>query len=252
MLPDPFSLLLVFSGVFLIAFMRGAFGGGFAIIGIPLLSLRLDPITAGALLAPFVVNDLFALRYWKPGTWSKPDLKLLVPALLIGIAVGTVLMRILDRHVIEIAMALITLLFAALWFMGGGKVQSEPRKPAKGLFAGFCSGVTTMVAHAGGPPLAMYLLPLGLPKSVMAGTTSLFFTVGNVAKAGPWLWLAQPGRDIWLLMLICVPVIPLAIWAGWRLHERLDQQKLYRVCYGLLIVTAMKLLWDGVSGLMHG
>ena len=138
MFPDPLSLLLALSGVFLIAFMRGAFGGGFAIIGIPLLSLSLDPIAAGALLAPlFVVNDLFALRYWKPGTWSKPDLKLLVPALLIGIAAGTLLMRMLDRHVIEIAMAVITLLFAALWFMGGGKLRAEPRKPAKGLFAGF-------------------------------------------------------------------------------------------------------------------
>ena len=72
MFPDPLSLLLALSGVFLIAFMRGAFGGGFAIIGIPLLSLSLDPIAAGALLAPlFVVNDLFALRYWKPDTWSK-------------------------------------------------------------------------------------------------------------------------------------------------------------------------------------
>ena len=53
-------------------------------------------------------------------------------------------------------------------------------------------------------------------------------------------------------VLICVPVIPLAIWAGWRMHERLDQQKMYRICYGLLIVTALKLLWDGVSGLLYG
>lgn len=32
------TILVAFAGVFLIAFMRGAFGGGFAIIGIPLLS----------------------------------------------------------------------------------------------------------------------------------------------------------------------------------------------------------------------
>ena len=31
-------------GVLLISFMRGAFGGGFAILGIPLLSLGMDPI----------------------------------------------------------------------------------------------------------------------------------------------------------------------------------------------------------------
>lgn len=250
MFPDLLPLFLALSGVALIAFMRGAFGGGFAIVGIPLLSLSLDPITAGALLAPlFVVIDLFALRYWKPSTWSKPDLKLLLPMLLLGIAAGTMLMRVLDRHLIEIAMALITLVFAGLWFKGGGEVRMQPRNAAKGLVAGFSAGITTMVAHAGGPPLAMYLLPLGLSKTMLGGTTSLFFTVANATKAGPWLWLARPGPEIWILMACCLPVIPLSVWAGWRLHGRLDQRQLYRICYGLLIVTALKLLWDGVSGL---
>src|SRR5882757_251591 len=59
--------------------MKGAFGGGFSIIGIPLLSIVMDPVTAGGRLAPlFVAMDLFALRYRKPSTWSKPDLMLLL------------------------------------------------------------------------------------------------------------------------------------------------------------------------------
>lgn len=63
------TILIAFASVFVIAFMRGAFGGGFAIIGIPLLSLVMDPVTAGGLLAPlFIAMDLFALRYWKPST----------------------------------------------------------------------------------------------------------------------------------------------------------------------------------------
>ena len=28
----------------------------------------------------------------------------------------------------------------------------------------------------------------------------------------------------------------------------LDQRQVYRACYGLLVVTALKLLWDGLSG----
>ncbi|AJG22590.1 INTEGRAL MEMBRANE PROTEIN (Rhomboid family) [Cupriavidus basilensis] len=42
-----------------------------------------------------------------------------------------------------------------------------------------------MVAHSGGPPLAMYLLPLGLGKEVYAGTTSMFFTVGTRPRRCP-------------------------------------------------------------------
>lgn len=249
MLLDLPTILLTLSGVFVIAFMKGGFGGGFAIVGIPLLALVMDPLTAGALLAPlFVVMDLAALRYWKPTTWSKPDLKILAPALLIGIAAGTYLLTVMDGRAVSIAMAAVILVFVAMWFMAGGVIGQAPRSNPKAFLAGFGSGVTTMIAHSGGPPLAIYLLRLGLAKNLYAGTTSIFFTLGNLVKVAPWLWLVTPSRDMWLLMAMSLPVIPLGVWLGWRLHEKLDQKQLYRLCYLLLVVTAVKLLWDGVTG----
>jgi len=243
------TILVAFAGVFLISFMRGAFGGGFAIIGIPLLSLVMDPVTAGGLLAPlFIAMDLVALRYWKPSTWSRPDLKLLVPGLVIGIGFGYLVFQMLDHRAIAILMAAITLAFVGLWFVRGADVTVRPRSTPKAIAAGFTSGITTMVAHSGGPPLAMYLLPLGLSKALYAGTTSLFFTVGNATKLVPWLLLSQPGAKTWQLMGICLLAIPTGVWAGWRLHGTLDQRQVYRACYGLLVVTALKLLWDGISG----
>jgi uncharacterized membrane protein YfcA len=94
----------------------------------------------------------------------------------------------------------------------------------------------------------MYLLPLGLSKEVYAGTTSLFFTVGNLVKAVPWLLLVKRTGDVWTLMAACLVAIPTGVWLGWRLHGKLDQRRLYGACYALLIVTALKLLWDGISG----
>lgn len=243
------TILVALAGVFLIAFMKGAFGGGFSLVGIPLLSLVMDPVTAGALLAPlFIAMDLFALRYWKPATWSKPDLVLLLPGLVVGIGLGYLLFRVLDHRAIAIVMAAVTLIFVGLWLVGGAAVMLRPRSPQKAIAAGLAAGITTMVAHSGGPPLAMYLLPLGLDKAVYAGTTSLFFTIGNATKAVPWLLLVRPDGKVWTLMALCLPAIPAGVWLGWRLHGRLDQRQLYRACYGLLVATALKLLWDGVSG----
>jgi uncharacterized membrane protein YfcA len=243
------TILVAFAGVSLICFMKGAFGGGFSIVGIPLLSLVMDPVTAGGLLAPlFIAMDLFALLYWKPSTWSKPDLVLLLPGLVVGIGAGYLLFRFLDHRAIAIMMAVITLTFVGLWFAGGENVTIQPRSAPKALAAGLGSGITTMVAHSGGPPLAMYLLPRGLGKEIYAGTTSLFFTIGNATKAVPWLLLVRPTGNAWTLMAICLLAIPAGVWLGWRLHGRLDQRQLYRVVYALLVVTALKLLWDGVSG----
>lgn len=242
------TILVAFAGVFLIGFMRGAFGGGFAIIGVPLLSLVMDPVTAGGLLAPlFIAMDLYALRYYKPSTWSKPDLALLLPGLVIGIGAGFLLFHFLDHRTITLAMGVITLIFVGLWLVAGAEVRARPRSTPKAITAGLASGVTTMVAHSGGPPLAMYLLPLGLGKDVYAGTTSLFFTVGNATKLVPWLLLVKPSAHVWSLMALCLLAIPMGVGLGWRLHGALDQRQVYRACYGLLVVTALKLLWDGVS-----
>ena len=184
------TILVAFAGVFLICFMKGAFGGGFAIVGIPLLSLVMDPVTAGGLLAPlFIAMDLYALRYWKPSTWSKPDLKLLLPGLVIGIGLGYVLFRVLDHRAVAIVMALVTLIFVALWFWGGSEVTIQPRSGPKAVAAGLASGITTMVAHSGGPPLAMYLLPLGLQASLCGNDQPFLYRRqcdqgGAVAVAG--------------------------------------------------------------------
>jgi len=246
------TILLALAGVFLIAFMKGAFGGGFAIIGIPLLSIVMEPLTAGALLAPlFVAMDLCALRYWKPSTWSRPDLVRLLPSLLAGIGLGYLALRKLDPRAVAIAMALITLAFTAHWFWGGGQIAIRPRSTVKAIAAGVGSGVTTMVAHSGGPPLAMYLLPLGMSKQLYAGTTSLFFTVGNAAKAIPWLLLVRPAVPVWIVIGVCLLAVPTGVWAGWKLHVRLDQRQLYKACYGLLLLTSLKLLWDGISGYLR-
>jgi uncharacterized protein len=247
--PDPSVLLVAACGVFLIAFMKGAFGGGLAVIGIPLLALVMDPISAGALLAPlFVVMDAVALYYWRPGTWSKVDLIVLLPGLACGIGLGFLVMKVIDQNAVAIVVALTTLAFTGLWFRGGGHIVQRPRSTPKALLAGTASGLTSMVAHSGGPPIAMYLLTLGLPKAVYAGTSSSFFAVGNVMKAIPWLVLAKPTTELWTLMGLCLPVIPVGVWAGYRLHQRLDQRQLYRLCYSLLAITAIKLLWDGLRG----
>ena len=77
---DPIALTVIAFAVFLITFMKGMFGGGFAIVGIPLMALVMEPIAAGALLALVLcLSDIVALLYWRPSTWSKPDLKVLLP-----------------------------------------------------------------------------------------------------------------------------------------------------------------------------
>ncbi|MEM8975056.1 MAG: sulfite exporter TauE/SafE family protein [Pseudomonadota bacterium] len=249
---DPVTVLVCFLSVFVIAVMKGGFGGGFAIIGIPFIALVLDPLTAGALLAPiFVIMDFIALRVWKPSTWSWPDLKVLLPGMVIGIALGSTVLSGLEPNLVSILLAVVTLGFAARWFAGYRVAKVRNRNTALALVASITSGFTTMIAHSGGPPLTLYLLRIGLPKAVYAGTISAFFTAGNVLKVGPWLVIAGIDRDIWLLIVLISPSIPLGLWAGLVLHNRVDQRQLSTLCYSLLILAATHMLIDGVLGYLE-
>ena len=233
----------------LIGFVKGAFGGGFGLVGIPILSLVMDPVTAGAIIAPlFIPMDVVALRYYPPRTWSIPDLKVLVPTMAIGIGLGTLTLALLDVRLVSISIAVVALLFAAHWYAGGSRVTIAPRNPFLAALAGTTSGIATMVAHSGTPPLAIYLLRLGLAKEVYVGTTTIYFTIGNLIKVWPWLILGQPTRAVWTLIAISVPVAMVFVWIGWLFHNKLDQRRLYQGCYAILVLTSLKLLWDGVKG----
>lgn len=64
----------------------------------------------------------------------------------------------------------------------------------------------------------------------------------------PWLLLARPDAKVWMVMAICLFTVPFGVPLVWQLRGRLDQRQVYRACYGLLVVTAAKLFWDGASG----
>jgi uncharacterized protein len=244
---DPLFYLVGLPTAFVMAASKGAFGGGLAIIGVPMLSLVMSPIEAAIVVAPLVsFMDLFAVGAFGPKTWSKPDLVWLVPGLLAGIVIGYAFFTLVDSRLVGLGIGAITLAFAADYFLrvrhapGGG----HPVSPPLALVAGLASGFTSFVAHAGGPPAQMYLLRRGLNKTAYAGTNLALFIFGNLVKLVPFgiLMWAQP-HTFWLAVALS-PIVPLGVWAGKWLHDRLEQRRLFFWCYVLLSAAAGKLLYD--------
>jgi uncharacterized protein len=250
---DPWFYAVGLLTTFLMAGAKGAFGGGLAIIGIPMLALVTDPISAAIMVAPLVAfMDIFALRAFPPSTWSKLDLLWLSLGLLIGLALGWLFFAMVDKRIVVLVIALVTLGFTLRWFLKDRLSPPPPHGvlPGKAVGLAIVSGFTTFIAHAGGPPVAMYLLARNLDKAVYAGTTVAIFMLGNFIKLGPFLLLGmeRPGSLAGALAL--APVVPFGVWAGKALHDRMDQRKLYVWCYALLAVAGLKLLFDAVRSFL--
>jgi hypothetical protein len=247
MFADPLFYLVGIPTVLVMSISKGAFGGGLAIVGVPFLSLVMSPIEAAIVVAPLVsFMDLFALNTFGPKTWSKPDLSWLVPGLLAGIALGYAFFALVDARLVSLGIGAITVAFAADYFLRARlkPAGTLPLIPPLALLAGLASGFTTFVAHAGGPPAQMYLLSRGLNKTVFAGTNLALFTLGNFVKLLPYGLLAWAQPRLLLAALLLAPAVPIGVWAGVWLHERLEQPRLFFWCYVILLLAAMKLLFD--------
>ena len=251
---DPWFLLVGWVTVLIISLGKGAFGGGLAMLGVPLMSLVMAPVEAAILIAPLVaLMDVFAVGAFGPSTWSKPDLAWLLPGLVIGIAIGAAVVAQVDPALVGLIIAVITLGFTAHYFLKGRMAApgARPVSRSLGVLAGAASGFTTFVAHSGGPPVALYLLRRGLGKTLFAGTNVAFFTADNFLKLPPYLVLGWDKRRVWLAALALAPAVPLGVWLGKRLHDRLEQKTLFVWCYAVLGLAAAKLLLDSLRGLLR-
>jgi hypothetical protein len=238
--------------IFLIALSKGAFGGGLATLGIPLLSLVMPPLDAAIVVAPLVsFMDLFAFGSYGPRTWSKSDVVWLMPSLVAGIGVGYFFFTNFDPHFVEASIAAVTLVFTAHWFLKSrrAKPSHRPVSPPLAILAGTVSGFTTFIAHSGGPPVNMYLLRRGLDKTTYAGTNLAIFMLGNLVKLVPYGVLAYAKPLTMVAAALLAPIVPVGVWAGVYLHRRLEQDRLYFWCYLLLAAAAAKLFYDALRAL---
>lgn len=251
---DPIFYLVGWITTLLMGIGKGAFGGGLAILGVPLLALVVDPLQAAIMVAVLIATmDLVAIGSFGASTWSKPDLAWLIPGLIVGIAIGYAVFLVVDARIVTLIIGVITLAFTAHWFLRGRTAPAgqRPVSPPLALLAGTASGFTTFVAHAGGPPVAMYLLARGLSKTAFVGTTIAFFMLGNLLKLPPYLVLGlkQP-QALWATLAL-LPAAPIGVWMGRWLHERLDQKRLFFACYLLLAAAALKLTSDAALALLR-
>lgn len=251
---DPIFYLVGLPAVFLVALGKGAFGGGLAILGVPLLAIVVDPVMAAIMVAPLVsLSDLFALNAFPPRTWSWPDLVWLAPGMLIGLALGGAFFVSVDPRIVALGIALVTVVFAARYFLKvRGKSGADASvSPPKAIFFGALGGFTTFISHAGGPPVAIYLLPRGLPKTVYAGTTVALFTLSNAIKLVPYLIIGWHRPEALWAAAALAPALPFGVWVGKIMHDRLDEKRLYFWCYRLVGAAGLKLLFDSARALLQ-
>jgi uncharacterized membrane protein YfcA len=115
-----------------------------------------------------------------------------------------------------------------------------------GSLWGFLCGFTSMIAHAGGPPFQIYVMPQKLSPAVFVGTGAIFFAALNWVKVIPFIALGQFSPQNLLASAALLPVAIAATFAGVWLVRRVPAERFYGIIYWLLLLVGAKLVWDGI------
>lgn len=249
MITDPWFYTVAIPAILLVGISKGGFGSGAGMFATPLLALALPIPQAAAILLPLlIVMDMAGLWAYR-GSFSRENLRVILAGGVAGVLLGTLTFRYFDEAWIRILLGGMAIGFIAQRYLYRGAGRPTPRSTPRGLFWSAFSGLTSTIAHAGGPPLSIYLLPQRLDKRVLVGTTVIFFAVINLVKVAPYAWLGLFDARNLSTSLLLAPLAPLGIWTGVWLMGRLSEATFYRICYGLLLVVGAKLLHDGISAL---
>jgi uncharacterized membrane protein YfcA len=232
----------------LAAFLVGLSKGGLPAIGmlaVPLLSLVMSPVKAAVLLLPiFVVSDVAAVWLYRRD-FSAPNLRILLPAGVLGVVVGWLTAALVSDQVISLMIGLMGVSFCLnAWLRKQHSAPAQPPSVAKGSFWGTLAGFTSFISHAGAPPFQIYMLPQKLPKAQFAGTATLVFAVINAAKILPYQNLRPYSADtLWSAATLVPFALTGAVCGAW-LTRRIADVWFYRVVQVSLFVVSLKLIAD--------
>lgn len=239
-------LLLASLGALLIGMSKG----GLPMVGmmsVPLLSLVMSPVKAAVLLLPlFVVSDVVGVWLYRQH-YSAVNLKILLPAGLMGVLVGWLTASMISDLTIKFIIGLVGVTFCLqTWFKKGQGVLPQGANKLKGYFWGAMAGFTSFISHAGGPPFQIYMLPQKLPKAEFAGTATILFAVINFSKILPYQNLSPYSEeDLWKAATL-IPMALFGTFLGAYLTKRINDVWFYKLVQSGLFIVSCKLIWDSL------
>jgi uncharacterized membrane protein YfcA len=200
--------------------------------------------STGAILPVLITADLLAVwAYARHVLWRQ--VLLLLPTALAGILTGYLLMPRIPAETFAAVIGWLILFFAVL----SVALQFRPAlrnitisHPVTGRIMGFFAGITTMLANAAGPILALYLLACRLPKMQFVGTAAWYFLLLNVCKVpfSASLGLITPGT-LWLALGL-VPMVALGFGVGRWLLGKIQQRTFEALMLFFAVAGAVHLI----------
>jgi hypothetical protein len=231
-------------------FVKGAVGFAMPLIMVSAFSafLPADVALAGLILPTLVTNLSQAFRQgWAPAVETARSYRRFLIGTVIFILISAQLFDLIPRVAYLLLLGVPVTAFAAAQLLGLPlALRLEHRARAEWVL-GVIGGLYGGISGIWGPPLLVYLLSIGAPKTEAVRAQGVVFLIGAIALLSAHLGtgLMTGGPLVFSALLILPAYAGMAL--GYRVQDRLDQTRFRRWTQILLVVSGLNLIRQALS-----
>ena len=229
------ALLVALFSALLAGAVSGLTGFGLALISVPLLLFVYEPRTVIVITAVLSVIINLAVVW---DSWRDADQRIVVallPSALVGVIVGTEVLRTVDPDYIRLGVGIVVVFSAVL-------LLRDVRLPGAGtrwgtVVAGSTSGALSTSTGLAGPPIVLLLASRGFPKRAFRGSSALYFLAMSFVGLAVLYIRGIFDADHVPLVLALIPAAFLGKAIGTAMLKRISEGAFRVVTLGIVILT---------------
>lgn len=226
--------------VLLAAILQTSTGFGFSIMATPFLLLIFEP--KEAIQINLILSLLISLALINK---IKKDvdvavLKRFIISSIPGLFIGILIFTKVNATALKMGLGTIILILTILLIC---KVRLARSRRRDYLVGGLSGAFTTGIGMPG-PPLLLYFTGTDTEKEKLRATTLMFYLYIYSASLLIQVVFAGTTKTVWVSSGMALPLIFLGLYMGQRLFTMIPQRIFQLLMYGILVVTALMLLFS--------
>lgn len=237
------ELIGIASAMAIAAFVQSISGFGLALLSVPLMSLFAD-VRLSVVVVNLIGLVTTSAQAWKEREHADAPLAVRVTvAAIIGMPLGLVAFLFMSETYLKVGLGIVVL-FVTLLLMRGFTLRSTTRT-ADWLLGGASGALSTSVG-TNGPPLVFLFQARQMPQEIFRATISRVFILSNIVTV---IIFASAGKitvDSIVAAAVSLPVLVIAISAGFWTRRFVNQQRFRILVLTLLVISGLSTIVSAI------
>ena len=237
------ELVGIASAMAIAAFVQSISGFGLALLSVPLMSLFTD-VRLSVVVVNLIGLVTTSAQAWKEREHADAPLAVRVTvAAIIGMPLGLVAFLFMSETYLKVGLGIVVL-FVTLLLMRGFTLRSTTRT-ADWLLGGASGALSTSVG-TNGPPLVFLFQARQMPQEIFRATISRVFILSNIVTV---IIFASAGKitvDSIVAAAVSLPVLVIAISAGFWTRRFVNQQRFRILVLTLLVISGLSTIVSAI------